>query len=120
MSEFIKFCTAGIITFIIDYGLLFILTELWHLNYLISSAFAFTIAVIINYLLCRLFVFPKGQFTLTQFLSFIFVSIIGLLLNQFCMWFFVEVIKLYYLIAKIVATAIVTLWNYIFKKKALK
>jgi hypothetical protein len=35
---------------------------------------------------------------------FVILSVIGLLLNQFLMWFFVEKISLYYMAAKIVAT----------------
>ncbi len=44
----------------------------------------------------------------------------GLGLNQLCMWFFVDVAGLYYMIAKIFATAIVTIWNYITKRKAVQ
>lgn len=56
MNEFIKFCIAGLLTFFVDYGLLYILTEYVGLNYLLSSAFSFTAAVMINYIICQLFV----------------------------------------------------------------
>lgn len=120
LKEFIKFCVVGFITFLLDYGLLFLLTEKLQINYLLSTALAFTIAVIVNYILCLFFVFTKSKNGRKQFLLFIYASLGGLLLNQLSMWFLVEKLSIYYLIAKIISTIIVTIWNYITKKRALK
>lgn len=120
MKEFMRFCLVGGFTFVIDYGLLYLLTEHLGVNYLLSSGAAFTIAVIINYILCLLFVFNGGKSGLRQLSLFIYASMAGLLLNQLCMWLLVEVFAFYYLAAKIIATAVVTLWNYVTKKYALK
>jgi len=35
------------------------------------------------------------------------------------MWFFVAIIGLHYMLAKIFATIIVTIWNYLTKRKAV-
>lgn len=120
MNEFIKFCIAGVLTFFIDYGLLYYLTEYVYLNYLLSAACSFTAAVIINYVICQLFVFKNSKNGLHQLSLFIGASLAGLFLNQFCMWFLVDALGIYYLIAKFFATAIVTLWNYFAKRYALK
>lgn len=120
MIEFIKFCIAGLVTFFIDYGLLYFLTEQIQLNYLLSSACSFTAAVIINYVICQLFVFKNSKNGLRQLTLFIGASAAGLFFNQFCMWLLVEAFGIYYLIAKLFATAAVTLWNYFAKRYALK
>lgn len=120
LKEFIKFCIVGFITFLLDYGLLFLITEKLQINYLLSTALAFTIAVIVNYILCLFFVFTKSKNGRRQFILFIYASLGGLLLNQLSMWFLVEKLSIYYLIAKIISTIIVTIWNYITKKRALK
>lgn len=120
LNKFFHFCIVGAITFVIDYGLLYLLTEYLHCNYLLSSAVAFTIAVIINYFLCKKFVFQVQNKSKKAFLLFVFTSIIGLGINQLCMWFLVEFLFWHYLLAKILATAIVTLWNYATKKKVLE
>lgn len=120
MNEFIKFCIAGGLTFIADYGLLYFLTEHIKLNYLLSSACSFTAAVIINYVICQLFVFKNSKNGLRQLVLFISASVAGLVLNQFCMWLLVDAFGIYYLIAKLFATATVTLWNYFAKKYALR
>lgn len=120
MNEFIKFCIAGLLTFFVDYGLLYILTEYVGLNYFLSSALSFTAAVMINYIICQLFVFKNSKNGLRQLTLFAGASLAGLVLNQICMWLLVEVLEIYYLLAKLFATGIVTLWNYFSKKYALK
>ena len=118
--EFAKFCLVGAFTFFIDYGLLFACTEYAGISYLISSGISFSVAVLVNYLLCATYVFKDAEQNLKSLMGFIVVSCIGLILNQCCMWFMVEKIQLYYMLAKIVSTAIVTLWNYFGKKYALQ
>ncbi len=119
MGEFFRFCIVGAITFIIDYGLLFLLTEYLRVQYLLSSGIAFAVAVVINYILCLFFVFNDSKRGCKQLSLFILTSIVGLLLNQICMWVLVEVCVIYYMFAKVISTGIVMIWNYITKKKAL-
>ena len=45
-----KFGVVGVIAFIIDYGLLALLTEVFGVNYLVSATISFTASVIFNYL----------------------------------------------------------------------
>ena len=119
-TEIIRFCLVGGATFIIDYALLYILTEYINLNYLLSSGLSFTAAVLANYFLCLAYVFTDSKNGTKQFMLFILSSIGGLIINQLCMYFFVEIMFMYYMAAKIIATIIVTIWNYITKKKSLE
>lgn len=120
VKEIIRFVIVGGISFVIDYMGLYILTEYVNINYLISSSISFTIAVIVNYILSVKFVFEKAKNGYKQLILFIISSIVALFLNQICMWFFVEMITLHYMISKILATIIVTMWNYITKKKSVE
>ena len=43
-----KFGVVGVIAFIIDYGLLALLTEVFGVNYLVSATISFTASVICN------------------------------------------------------------------------
>ena len=119
-TEIIRFAIVGGLTFVIDYSLLYALTEYIGFNYLISSALSFTVADLVNYFLCLAFVSTDSRNGTRQFILFILSSVGGLVINQFCMYFFVEVMLMYYMAAKIIATIIVTLWNYITKKKSLE
>ena len=119
-KEIIRFCLVGGVSFLIDYSLLFALTEWAGIYYLYSSAISFGVSVVINYWLCVAYVFKgAGKQTARQATIFFVTGVIGLLLNQFCMWFFVAVAGLHYMLAKIFATAIVTIWNYFTKRMAV-
>ncbi len=120
MLEIIRFCLVGGVSFLMDYSILFALTEFAGVYYLYSSAISFSITVVFNYWLCVIYVFKDAQKQSTRrAIIFFSTGVIGLGLNQLCMWFFVDVAGVYYMIAKIFATAIVTIWNYITKRKAV-
>lgn len=119
-QEFVRFCLVGGVSLLVDMGVLYALTEFFGVHYLYSAGISFTVSVILNYWLCVVYVF-KGAKKQTPKQAAIFIgsSIVGLGLNQLCMWFFVEIIFLHYMIAKLGATVIVTLWNYVMKRKAI-
>ncbi len=120
-QELIRFLIAGGSCFALELSALFSLTEFGGLNYLDSAAIAFTLAVAINYVMCARWVFVgrAARRTATTFLIFISTSVIGLGINQLCMYCFVELGGLHYMIAKIFSTAIVTVWNFVTKRFAL-
>ncbi|MBQ6297273.1 MAG: GtrA family protein [Selenomonadaceae bacterium] len=121
MLEIIRFCFVGGVSFLMDYSILFALTEFAGVYYLYSSAISFSITVVFNYWLCVIYVFKDAQKqSARRAIIFFSTGIVGLGLNQLCMWFFVDVAGIYYMIAKIFATAIVTIWNYITKRKAVQ
>ncbi len=118
--EIIRFCIVGGLSLIVDCAILFGLTEFLGVHYFYSAAISFTASVIFNYWLCVVYVFKNARKqTARQATIFIGSSVVGLALNQMCMWFFVEIILLHYMLAKLFATAIVTIWNYIMKRKAI-
>ena len=120
-SEILRFCLVGGVSFLLDYSLLFALTDWFGLYYLYSSAISFSVSVVFNYWLCVAYVFKgAGKQTARQAIIFFVTGAMGLVLNQFCMWFFVAVVNLHYMLAKIFATAIVTVWNYFTKRKAVR
>lgn len=117
VKQLFKFGIVGVIAFAIDYGFLYLLTELIGINYLISSAISFSISVIFNYIASIKFVFDIGhKQTYKDVILFIVLSIIGLLINQIIMFLGVENISLNYMITKIGATAIVMVYNFITRK----
>ena len=118
----IKFGFVGFLCFFIDYGIMVLLTEVAGIVYLVSSACSFTVSVIVNYILSVTFVFEtdKEKSRIKEFIVFVFLSIIGLGINQLCMWFGVELLHISYLIVKIGATAVVMVYNFISRKLVIE
>ena len=117
-NQILKFGVVGGIAFVIDYVTLIICKELFNINVLLSAAIAFTVSVIFNYILSIKWVFDvnKEKNSRKNFIIFIVFSIIGLGLTELIMWFGTDVIKINYLIVKIIATGIVMIFNFITRK----
>ena len=121
LLEIFRFAIVGGASFVVDYALLYFCTEWLGIHYLYSAAISFTVSVIVNYWLCVVFVFEgAGKQTGRQAALFIGSSVVGLGINQVCMWMFVEKFGLHYMLAKIGATFIVMFWNYVMKRKAVR
>lgn len=122
IKQVFRFGIIGVLCFIIDYMLMIILTEIAGIEYLLSSGISFTISVIVNYLLSMRFVFQSKQSAnkITEFLIFVFLSIVGLGINEALMWYTVEKMGIYYMVAKIIATAVVMVYNFVSRKIILE
>lgn len=116
-NQILKFGVVGVLAFIIDYSLLYILTEFCGIYYLYSSIVSFIISLIFNYIASIKWVFDvnKKQ-TVKEVIVFAALSVIGLGINQLVMYCMVELLTIYYMFSKIVATAIVMVWNFITRK----
>lgn len=118
IHQFMKFGVVGVIAFFIDYGLLFVLTEFGGINYLVSATISFTVSVIFNYIASMRYVFThkEDMSRRKEFVIFVVLSAIGLVINNVCMWAGVEIFGIHYMITKIGATAIVMVWNFVTRK----
>lgn len=118
IKQFMKFGVVGTLAFIIDFGLLALLTSGLGINYLISATISFIVSVIFNYFASMRYVFTHRDdiSRRREFIIFVMLSIVGLILNNVLMWVCVELLHIFYLLAKIVATVAVTLWNFITRK----
>lgn len=118
MTQIVKFGFVGVLSFLIDYGILIFLTEVIGIHYLISSGISFSVSVIVNYILSITYVFDsnKDNNKIKEFVIFVVLSIGGLVINQIIMWLCVDLMDIYYMISKIGATAVVMVYNFITRK----
>lgn len=118
LQQIIRFGFVGGGAFLIDYGAMIFLTEVFGINYLISSAVSFCVSVIFNYILSVKWVFNiSGERKQVQDLTiFMVLSVIGLGINQLIMWIAVDKLHVFYMISKIGATAVVMVYNFITRK----
>ena len=133
IGEIIRFLAAGGAAFAVELGALILLKEKLGLDTLAATPAAFILSVIVNYLICVLWVFPGArEQNRKKQAAFLLTSAVGLLLNEILMFLFRtawgEETVLFrlssfavslYVLNKILATALVMIWNYFTKSYIL-
>ena len=146
IEQMLKFGVVGFVCFFIDYiiGLITLNVVMaigvfgddsFSMGSQIGSALGFTVSVIVNYILSFKFVFERKEDMnrKAEFIIFVILSVIGLGLNQLIIWVctvpiysnIVWIQKLFgynlaYTAAKVIATAIVMVYNFISRKLVLE
>lgn len=120
-TQFMKFGVVGVIAFAIDYGVLMLLSQLLGMDPVLAAGISFTVSVVFNYLASMKYVFThrEGMSRRREFVTFVILSVIGLGINELIIWvgtmrfgtgaFAVTA-------AKVVATAIVMVYNFVTRK----
>lgn len=118
VTQLVRFGVIGACTVAFDFGLLYVLVNVAHLNYFLSALVAFTTASTLNYILSVQYVFLTGRFDRgPEFTIFMVTTAVGLGLNQLTMWALVGIVGINYLLAKCASLTIVTCWNFLSKKR---
>lgn len=118
IAQFMKFGIVGVIAFIIDYGVMIFLTEVFGVPYLISTTISFVVSVIFNYFASMRFVFKRkdDMSRRREFIIFVVLSVCGLAINDVLMWLMVDSLFIDYRISKIVVAVVVAVWNFVTRK----
>ena len=124
IEQFLKFGVVGTIAFCIDYGVLMLLSQAFGVNPVVAAGISFCVSVVFNYLASMRYVFTHRE-DLTrgrEFVIFIVLSAIGLVINEVCMAAGVAMLgtsALMVTVTKLFATAVVMVWNFFSRKKWL-
>lgn len=116
-KQLFRFGVVGFTAFLIDAGVLYVLTEYLHVYYLVSSVISFIVSLAYNYVLSIFWVFDvKKKQTYKEVLLFAILSVIGLGVNQLVMYLGVDLLNIHYMLCKIITTIIVMVYNFITRK----
>ena len=139
-----KFGLVGVFCFFVDYFLYLFANLIFEKSgiaaiftgyYLISAFIGFTVSVVVNYILSFKFVFKhkENMDRRKEFIIFLILSIIGMGLNALIVWGFTGPIysgvpglkdllsyNMAYTVGKVIATAIVMVYNFVTRKKFLE
>ena len=120
--QFCRFASVGLISLAVDYGFMIILNEATGMGYFRACAFSYTLSILVNYVLSMRYVFhARTDISQSKLASiFLVLSLIGLGLNQAAMILLVDVLGIYYTMAKLMAALMVTSYNFISKKTFLE
>ena len=121
-EQIMKFGVVGVIATLIDWGIFAVCTRVFHIHYAISNIIGFSISVIFNYWASVKWVFDvnKENDSKKKFMLFIIFSVIGLGLNELILFICIDKIHIMDLISKVIATAIVMVFNFVTRKKFLE
>jgi putative flippase GtrA len=116
--QFARFLVVGLISFAVDYGLFVVLYDSLGVQYIVASTISFSVSLILNYFLTLRFVFESapGRNVAKEFAMYIGLNIIALGLNQAILFLTVDTLGVSPLIGKLVATAVVLVYNFISRK----
>lgn len=103
LAQIAKFGLVGVICFIIDYVVYRIFNVVFETTgianafpqyYLVSAFLGFCISVVCNYILSFKFVFERKEdmSRKKEFVIFLILSVIGLGINELCLWLGIDVI----------------------------
>lgn len=116
--QFARFLVVGGISFAVDYGLFFVLFHYFGVQYILASTISFSLSLILNYILTLKFVFESkpGRNIALEFTIYIGLNIIALGLNQLILFLTVDTLGISPLVGKLIATAVVLVYNFISRK----
>ena len=127
VERFLKFAVVGTIGFVVDFGTLTLLIELFGLPTLVANTISFSAAVVSNFTLNRYWTYPdsRSKSIQSQLGQFVLINLLGLGLNSVILFLlespFNQLIDLVhfgilsgrgYWPAKMVATIVVLFWNF--------
>jgi putative flippase GtrA len=114
LLKFIKFCIVGFSGVFVDFGTTYFFKEVLKVQKYIANAIGFTLAATTNYLLNRIWTFQStNPHVFQEFSRFFIIALIGLGINSTIIWLMNGKFKVNFYLSKLVATIIVTLWNFL-------
>lgn len=124
IEQILKFGVVGIIATVIDFGVLYVLSQPLGMDPVISAGISFCVSLVFNYVASMRYVFThrEDMSRSREFVIFLVLSLIGLAINEAVMAAGVAVLgssALAVMGTKVLATAIVMVWNFVSRKKWL-
>ncbi len=112
LKQFTAFAGTGAIATGIQYLILILLKELGGLPAPWASGIGYGIAAFFNYQMKYHWVFASDRRHREAAPRYALVSASGLTLNTALMYLFTEVLGMFYLLAQVITTGIVLVWNF--------
>lgn len=111
-GRFSRFLLAGAAATATTYLTLIVGVELLRLPAVPASAAGYALGILVNYAINYRFTFESSKKHSAVFPKFLFVMLVGMVANATMMAVGISVIGLHYLVAQLVAIAVVLSWSY--------
>lgn len=112
LARFVRFSAVGTIGTAVHYATLLLLVQRIHVDPVAGSAVGFVAGALVNYALNYRFTFGSKKRHNEAMVKFFTVALVGLGVNALIMAATVKLFSLYYLLAQVLATGAVLIWNF--------
>jgi len=118
LIQLFRYGAVTLISTAIDFSVLYVLTELLSIHYLVSAIFAYCLGLIANYALSVLWVFhqKKLQSRVLEFIIFTVIGLLGMGMNELLLWVFTDVLEFYFMISRLISAVIGFIIKYALRK----
>jgi len=114
LFKFVKFCIVGFTGVFVDFGITYFFKEVGKIQKYFANAIGFSTAATTNYFFNRIWTFHSNNPDIAgEFSRFFIIALIGLGINSLIIYIFSGRFKWNFYLAKLIATIIVTLWNFL-------
>lgn len=113
--QFFRYIIVGGLSFLVDYGLLYLFTETVGMYYLASATLSFMAGLVFNYLISTRWIFNNSKYAnkMTEFTIYGVIGGVGLVFNNLLLFTFTEIFHVHYMVSKLIVAAIVMIWNFV-------
>lgn len=114
LKRFLKYSMIGVSTLLFDLLLLTVFIDVLQLEYYFATPIAYAIAVSINYLISRRYVFVGSARDMkTGYVFFILIAVVGMLFVTAGMYVLINYFSFHYLVSRILVAALAGIWTYL-------
>ncbi|MBA3788884.1 GtrA family protein [Patescibacteria group bacterium] len=114
MKRFLRYVAVTLPTFLLDLGLLVLLTQVFSVNYVLATGIAFIVATTANYFLSRRFVFMGSHRSFSLgYVYFLTIALVGLFTVTSSIWVLVGLLHFNYILSRLLIAFVEGMWNYL-------
>lgn len=111
--KLLRFGLVGLTGMIVDFATTWFVKESLKWNKYVANSCGFSLAVINNYIINRIWTFESKSAWLPEFGRFLLFSLIGLGINNILLYLFHEKGKMNFYASKALAIGCVFIWNFL-------
>ncbi len=121
-QQLAKFVIVGVANTLIDWGIYYVLADVWGWDPLLANIPSFSIATIFSYFASVLWVFETTTRKTKRrlFTEFVILNVVALGMTELLLYLFIDGLHLGNMLAKVIATAIVMIFNFVTRKLFLE
>lgn len=119
LIDLIKYAFWGCVSTAVNLAVLFAMITFTDIHYIIANTLAYILAVIINYICNKLFVFKTHADTKKEFFSFALMRVISLLVDNVCYYIMVDLLGWDVYISKILLSLVIIGVTYVINKRVI-